>query len=125
MTFAYIAFCKNNSIAVDAIQKADEILLPLMVIAELRAGFAVGRKGEENEVILQRFLISPRASIASPDESTSFVYAQLFRYLRRKGTPVPINDLWIVSITLQNDATLLTFDQHFQSFPQIPRWTTT
>ncbi|MDE0766944.1 MAG: type II toxin-antitoxin system VapC family toxin [Opitutaceae bacterium] len=121
-TNGYTAFCKNDSIAVDAMQKADRILLPLMVVAELRAGFSVGRKGAENEAILQRFLNSPRVSIESPDESTTFVYARLFGYLRRKGAPIPINDLWIASLTLQHEATLLTFDRHFEALPQIPRW---
>lgn len=121
-TNGYTAFCKNDSFAVDAIQKADRILLPLMVVAELRAGFSVGRKGAENEVTLQRFLNSPRVSIECPDESTTFIYARLFGYLRRKGTSIPINDLWIASLTLQHDATLLTFDRHFEVLPQVPRW---
>lgn len=121
-TNAYTGFCKNDPVAVDAIQRADIILLPLMVLAELRAGFSVGRKGDENEAVLQRFLNSPRVSIVCPDENTSFVYARLFGYLRRKGTPIPINDLWIAAVTLQNDATLLTFDRHFEALPQIPRW---
>ena len=121
-TSAYTAFCKNNGMAVDAIQRADQIILPLMVIAELRAGFAVGKRGDENEQVLQRFLNSDRVFIRSPNESTCFIYARLFSYLRGKGTPIPINDLWIASITLQNDAMLLTFDRHFHALPQIPKW---
>ena len=121
-TNAYVAFCKKDQAALDALQIADEIILPLPVIAELRAGFAVGRKGDENEPILQRFLNSRRVSIANPSESTSFVYARLFSYLRSNGTPMPINDLWIAAITQEFDATLLTFDQHFDALPQIPKW---
>ncbi len=121
-TSAYIAFCKNNRMAVDALQKADQIILPLMVIAELRAGFAVGKRGDENEQVLQRFLNSDRVSIMSPNEDTCYIYARLFSYLRGKGTPIPINDLWIASITLQSDAMLLTFDRHFHALPQIPKW---
>ena len=121
-TNAYTAFCKGTRVAIDAIQTADEILVPLIVVAELRAGFSAGRKGDENEKILQRFLNSKRVFIKSPDEGTTFIYARLFNYLRNKGTPIPINDLWIASIVQQNDATLLTFDQHFEVLPQIPRW---
>ena len=121
-TSAYSAFCKNNGLAVDAIQRADQIILPLMVIAELRAGFAVGKRGDANEQILQRFLNSDRVSIGSPNENTCYIYARLYSYLRRNGTPIPINDLWIASITLQSDAILLTFDQHFHALPQIPKW---
>lgn len=121
-TNAYTAFCKGTSAAIDAIQTADEIILPLMVVAELRSGFSAGRKGDENEKILQRFLNSKRVTIKNPDEGTTFIYARLFTYLRNKGTPIPTNDLWIASIVLQNDATLLSFDQHFEVLPQIPRY---
>lgn len=121
-TSAYTAFCKNKGMAVAAIQRADQIILPLMVIAELRAGFAMGKRGDKNEQILQRFLNSDRVSIGSPNENTCYIYARLYSYLRRNGTPIPINDLWIASITLQNDAILLTFDQHFHALPQIPKW---
>jgi tRNA(fMet)-specific endonuclease VapC len=121
-TNAYTAFCKNNSTVIDAIQRADEIILPLQVVAELRAGFAVGKKGDENERILQRFLNSKRVSIKKPNEGTTFIYARLFAYLRNKGTPIPVNDLWIASITQQNDATLMTLDQQFEALPQIPLW---
>lgn len=121
-TNAYTAFCKNHPKAVDAIQVADELLIPLMVLAELRAGFSLGRRGDENEKILQRFLNSKRVAVKQPNEATTYIYARLFAYLRKKGTPIPINDLWIAAITLQHEASLLTFDQHFEVLPQIPLW---
>lgn len=121
-TNAYTAFCKNHQTAVDAIQIADELILPLMVLGELRAGFSVGRRGGENERTLQRFLNSKRVAVKSPNEDTTYLYARLFAYLRKKGAPIPINDLWIAAVALQNEATLLTFDQHFALLPQIPLW---
>jgi len=121
-TNAYVAFCKANPDAIEAIQRAERILAPLVVIAELRAGFAVGRKGDQNEAVLQRFLSSKRVAIACPDEATTFAYARLFAYLRKKGSPIPINDLWIAALALQRDAILLTFDAHFDLLPQVPKF---
>ena len=63
-------------------QRADKIILPLMVIAQLRAGFAVGKRGDENEQVLQRFLNSERVSIFSPNENTCYIYSRLFSYRR-------------------------------------------
>ena len=99
-TNAYKAICKNNKVAVLAVQTADEIILPLMVIAELRSGFAVGRKGDENEQVLQRFLNSKRVSIANPNENTTFIYARLFSYLKKKGTPIPMNDYGAAGVAI-------------------------
>lgn len=120
-TNAYVALCKNDSAVLAAIQLAESIILPLPVLAELRAGFAAGRKGDQNEATLQRFLNSPRVTVAAPDEATTFQYARLFAYLRKNGTPIPINDLWIAAIALQRDATLLTRDSHFDHIPQLPK----
>lgn len=122
-TNAYTAFCKGDRQTLRAIQSAEALLMPLPVLAGLRAGFAVGRQGDQNEATLQKFLNSKRVEVATPDEATTFLYSRLFAYLRRKGSPIPINDLWIASITQQHDATLLTFDQHFDALPQIPKWT--
>jgi len=41
------------------LEKADSIHLPFVVLAELRAGFAVGRRGSENERVLGLFLGKP------------------------------------------------------------------
>ena len=48
-TNAYTAFCKGDRQTLRAIQSAEALLIPLPVLAELRAGFAVGRKGDQNE----------------------------------------------------------------------------
>jgi predicted nucleic acid-binding protein len=55
-----------------------------------------------------------------PDKSTTFVYAELYRQLRSQGTPIPTNDLWIASLTVQHDWILCSQDAHFKSLPQIP-----
>ena len=121
-TNAYVAYCKNQDNAVEAIQTADTILMPLPVLVELRAGFAVGSKGDRNEATLQRLLPSARVAIATPDEATTFQYARFYAYLRKNRTPIPINDLWIASLAVQHDAVLLTDDAHFDHLPQLPKW---
>lgn len=110
-TNAYTAFCKGDPQTLLAIQSADILLLPLPVLAELRAGFAVGRKGDQNEAVLQKFLNAKRVEVAAPNEATAFLYSRHFAYLPSKRTPIPINDRWIAAITQQHEATLLTYDQ--------------
>jgi tRNA(fMet)-specific endonuclease VapC len=120
-TNGYSALFRNDPRVVEAIQQAREILLPLIVLAELRAGFQAGRLNQQNETQLQRFLNKPTARILSPDEQTTFHYARLFTQLRRQGTPLPQNDIWIAALVLQHDGVLCSFDTHFDHLPQIPR----
>ncbi len=56
-----------------------------------------------------------------PGRETAEQYARLFVQLRRAGTPVPDNDLWIAALALEHDLTLITRDQHFERVPQLLR----
>jgi tRNA(fMet)-specific endonuclease VapC len=103
------------------IETADEVLLPFVVIGELRAGFAAGTKQAENERLLRRFLLKEGISILFPDEQTTHHYAAAYAQLRRQGTPIPTNDLWIAALVLQHDLQLCSRDRHFDKLAQIPR----
>ncbi len=75
----------------------------------------------ENERTLVRFLNSPRVDLLIPDDQTIHHYAQLFRQLRKQGTPIPTNDIWIAALAVQNNLMLFARDAHFDHLPQIPR----
>lgn len=120
-TNRYVDFCKGEPRAVEVIRQADNIYLPFITIGELRAGFLCGARTLENERGLIRFLNSSRVEILIPDEQTTHHYAQLFRQLRQQGTPIPTNDLWIASLTVQHHLMLFARDPHFDHLPQIPR----
>jgi tRNA(fMet)-specific endonuclease VapC len=66
-----------------------------------------------------RFLRLPSVAVLYPDSETAEVYARLFVQLRRAGTPVPTNDLWIAGLAVQHQLTLLTLDSHFNKIPQV------
>jgi tRNA(fMet)-specific endonuclease VapC len=104
---------------VEVLEVADEVLVPFVVVAELRAGFAVGKRGLENERLLRRFLEKPGVSVVFATEATTRAYAQLYRQLRVQGTPIPTNDLWIAALVVEHDVALLTRDKHFSKLPQL------
>jgi len=120
-TNAYTALMRNNARALEAVRQADEVMIPLIVLAELRAGFESGTLTKQNEMRLQQFLNKSSTRILAPDEHTTFHYAHLTRQLRQQGTPIPHNDLWIAALVIQHDCLLLTSDARFDYLPQIPR----
>lgn len=120
-TNRYVDFCRGEAKAVETLQIAEEIYLPFIVLAELRAGFRSGTRGRENEKNLIRFLNTPRVDILYADEQTTHHYAGLFFQLRKQATPIPTNDLWIAALVGQHDLLLFARDQHFDHLPQIPR----
>ncbi len=77
-TSCYIGFCRGNEDVVRVIQEAERLFLPLMVLAQLRAGFLCGSQLHKNEATLTLFLNSPRVEVLDPDEQTTHHYARLF-----------------------------------------------
>ena len=120
-TNRYTDLCRGESAVRDAVELADEVCLPFVVVGELRAGFAVGSHGARNESVLRRFLLKPGVSVLYADDQTTYHYANLFRQLRRQGTPIPTNDMWIAALVLQHSLALLARDAHFDHIPQINR----
>ena len=120
-TNAYSDFMRGDPVRVQVIRSARHIHIPLIVLGELRAGFAAGNRESTNAANLQRFLNSPRVSILLPDEQTTHHYAQLYLQLRKKGAAIPTNDLWIAALAVQHTLVLCTSDPHFQHLPQVVR----
>ena len=120
-TNRYVDLCKGLDQTVALVSTAVEVFLPFVVVAELRAGFALGKRSAQNERVLRRFLLKSGVGILYADEQTTHHYASAFRQLRRQGTPIPTNDLWIVALVLQHNLTLHARDRHFDHLPQIVR----
>ena len=120
-TNRYTDLCRDNQSVVETVELADEVWLPFIVLGELRAGFAVGSQGPHNEAVLRRFLLKPGVGVLYADEQTTHHYATVFRQLRRQGTPIPTNDMWIASLVLQYSLTLYDRDAHFDALPQLTR----
>ena len=99
--------------------ECDEVWIPLIVLAEITAGFYGGTQQHRNEALLRSFLSKPTVGILVPARETAEHYARLFVQLKRAGTPIPDNDLWIAALALEHDLRLITRDHHFRCIPQL------
>ena len=113
-TNAYSAFKRGDAAVVAVLQHATEIIVSATVLGELLAGFAAGLRQGANRVELMRFLESPRVKLVSCGAATADSYALIYASLRKRGQPIPTNDLWIAASCLEYGAALLTLDAHFQ-----------
>jgi tRNA(fMet)-specific endonuclease VapC len=120
-TNRYVDLCRGEQETVDLLTVADAVFLPFVVVAELRAGFALGRRPAENERVLQRFLLKEGVGVLYADDQTTHHYARAFRQLRTQGTPIPTNDLWVAALVLQHDLALHDRDRHFDHLAQLVR----
>jgi tRNA(fMet)-specific endonuclease VapC len=120
-TNRYTDLCSGNASVVETIERADQVWLPFIALGELRAGFAVGSQGPRNEAVLRRFLLKPGVGVLYADEQTTHHYAAIYRQLRKHGTPIPTNDMWIAALALQHSLALFARDAHFDALPQLTR----
>jgi predicted nucleic acid-binding protein len=99
--------------------ECDEVWIPLVVLGEIQAGFYGGTQLLRNQALLRTLLAKSNVGVLLPGRGTAEHYARLFVQLKRAGTPVPDNDLWIAALALERDLVLVTRDQHFQRIPQL------
>jgi tRNA(fMet)-specific endonuclease VapC len=118
-TNRYVDLMRGDAEVRALVEGARTALVPFVVLAELRAGFAVGAQGRANERFLQRFLAKPGVEVVYATDATTHHYAALYRQLRQQGTPVPTNDLWIAALVTEHGARLCTRDAHFGCFAQL------
>jgi tRNA(fMet)-specific endonuclease VapC len=112
-TNAYTAFKRGDPGVIEVIQHAKIIGISPIVLGELLGGFDSGTKIKQNRDELRQFLDSSRIRIYELTADTANFYSQVYASLKRKGNPIPTNDLWIAAQALENGCLVCTFDKHF------------
>lgn len=112
-TSAYGHMRRGHPTVLDTVAAADVVYLPVVVLGELEAGFLLGSRLEANLQTLAEFVAEPFVVVLDATPQVGRHYARLFAQLRRAGTPIPTNDIWIAASTFAADAHLLTFDSDF------------
>lgn len=113
-TSAYSHFRHGHDAVLDFIAASEVVLIPTTVLGELEAGFELGTRQKENRISLGEFLNEPFVSTLAVTPATARRYGHVFAQLRRAGTPIPVNDIWIAATVLDSGAHLLTFDNDFR-----------
>ena len=116
-TNIYSYALNGNADVIKVLQRARKIAICAISIGELLSGFKAGSKEKKNRAELEEFLDSPRLQLLNIDEDTAEFYAEIQNGLKKKGRPIPTNDIWIASIALQHGLKLYTNDQHFKFVP--------
>jgi tRNA(fMet)-specific endonuclease VapC len=106
-------FFAGDPETVEAFQRVSSLAVNAVVLGELLAGFGMGTRAGENRRQLARFLANPRVDLLPLGSDTAEHYAGVFSQLRRKGRPIPSNDMWVAASALQHGLMLFTRDAHF------------
>lgn len=118
-TSAYSNFRRGNEELEALLDRAELVGMPTVALGELRTGFLLGGRRGRNERELDAFLDNPVVQVLPVDAETSRQYAEIVAELRRAGTPIPTNDIWIAATAARNGTTVLTCDDHFERIGRV------
>jgi len=121
-TSAYSAFKNGNDRVLEVIAAADRVYMSIFVLGELFAGFQGGDRPIENRKELDEFLRKPTVRFADASRETADVFGSVKDDLKRQGTPIPTNDVWVAAHCIELGAVLVAFDRHFLEVPGLRTW---
>jgi tRNA(fMet)-specific endonuclease VapC len=121
-TNGYTAFLAGDPKILDALATAEIVFLSVFVLGELFAGFKGGSREAANRELLERFLKKPTVQVLNATAETASVFGQLKAALKKAGTPLPINDVWIAAHAVETGAILVSYDSHFEKIIGLKIW---
>lgn len=118
-TNALSAFADGVPLVVQQVGEADELHVPVIVLGEYRFGIATSRRRREYEA----WLVRGHAfwNVLPVVEETAAHYASIRQHLKKVGTPLPANDVWIAALARQHELPLLSRDAHFDAVSDLKR----
>ena len=119
-TSAYSALQRGYQPVLEVLRRSETVAVSAVVLGELYSGFRAGNRWAENKAQLEQFLSKPSVRVLNLTEETALRYAEVDVYLRKKGRPIPRNDVWIAAVALEHGLQLLTLDVHFREIPLLP-----
>lgn len=121
-TNAYTSFFKINPKLEEVVQNTPKIYMSPIVIGELLEGFRLGNKFAQNSKDLEFFLKENGVEIIGIHKETAEVYSEIKARLKKKGKPIPANDVWIAAQAMEYGAVLVTYDRHFEVIDGLRTW---
>jgi tRNA(fMet)-specific endonuclease VapC len=107
-----IALFRMEQAVIEALGQADEVFIPVIVLGELYYGARKSAHPDENADRITD--LGKTSSLLSVDEKTAELYGTVKNALRRSGTPIPENDIWVAAVAMQYRLTIVTRDDHFR-----------
>ena len=112
-TNAYSALKRGDAAVAGHLRDSKRVFFSSVVAGELLFGFLNGSRFERNHRELRSFLEDPRVRFLPVTWVTAGYFGRISTALRRRGTSIPSNDIWIAAHAMEVDANLISSDPHF------------
>ena len=117
----FIDFCAGEEEVIETLERAVLLVVPFIVLAEIHVGAHSVKRGDAQVRVLGELLQKPGVRVAHSTDTTPHHYASLYNKLKKAGTPIPTNDIWIAALAIEHSLLLYSRDAHFDRIPNLPR----
>jgi predicted nucleic acid-binding protein len=117
----FIDFCAGDAEVLEAFESAALLVIPFVVLAEIRIGALSLRQGAGQARVLNELLNQPGVRTIHSTDATTHHYAAIYAQLKRRGRPIPTNDIWIAALAIEHSLVLYSRDAHFDEIPSLAR----
>ena len=118
-TNAVSAIADGEASAMEIAERANRLAVPVIVLGEYRLGIAQSRHRAMYEGWLREWISA--VAVLDIDEETTHSCAAIGLELKKRGKPIPANDLWIAAVCRRHFLPLLSRDKHFDLVPGLRR----
>ena len=121
-TNAFSSFFAGNHEVLGILSEAEQVFMSTIVLGELYAGFKGGNREGENTKNLESFLKRGTVRTLDVSRETAEIFGTVKHQLKTRGTPIPLNDIWIAAHTIETGSQLVTYDHHFSMVAGLRLW---
>lgn len=118
-TNALSAIAEGHPALESLLRTAADVAVPVIVLGEYRYGIRQSHHHRHYQQWLDEFLPSYR--VLDVDQQTTVHYAEIRSQLKKAGTPIPSNDVWVAALCQQYELPVLSLDRHFDAVRSIRR----
>jgi len=111
-TSVIIAALRQDQSVLEHLTNARSVFIPMMAVGELFYGAFRSREREKNEALIRKMIAVN--TVLTGDKETGYWFGSVKDNLRRKGQPIPENDIWIAAMAMQYGLVVATRDKHFE-----------
>lgn len=119
-TNAISALARKDRRLIAALDSAQDLMVTIISLGEYAYGVRHSSARRELDAWVRKHLLT-RVDVLSLDLSTVEHYGDIRSELKRAGTPIPANDVWIAALARQHDEAVLSLDAHFDRVQDLVR----
>ena len=116
-TNVIVKLLNKDLAAISLVQKIENIFTSIVVVGELYYAAVNSAMCEANLKNFREALSC--IDIIPVDDEICMSYAEIKLELKKKGKPIPDNDIWIAACAHAHGLSVATFDHHFSEISQI------